>query len=91
MHKICIWMNIPSHYHSTFFQALDRRADIDLQGGLFQWCVAGSLAKELYAYVLEPMLPGRHGAAAWACFEKSITLGSSAVRLVAALGAWGCE
>lgn len=29
--KLCIWMNIPSHYQSTFFQALDARNDIDLK------------------------------------------------------------
>lgn len=31
MFKICIWMNIPSHYQSAFFQALDDRADVDLR------------------------------------------------------------
>jgi len=31
MLKICIWMNIPSHYQSAFFQALDGREDVDLR------------------------------------------------------------
>lgn len=35
MLKICIWMNIPSHYQSAFFQALDRREDVDLRVGYF--------------------------------------------------------
>ncbi|MDZ8117743.1 glycosyltransferase family 4 protein [Pontiella agarivorans] len=30
MIKTCIWMNIPSHYQSAFFQALDARDDVDL-------------------------------------------------------------
>ena len=29
--KVCIWMNIPSHYQSAFFQALDKRDDVDLR------------------------------------------------------------
>jgi glycosyltransferase involved in cell wall biosynthesis len=28
--KICIWMNIPSHYQASFFCALQRRDDVDL-------------------------------------------------------------
>ncbi len=35
MLKICIWMNIPSHYQSAFFQALERRDDVDLRVGYF--------------------------------------------------------
>lgn len=31
MFKICIWMNIPSHHQSAFFEALDCRDDIDLR------------------------------------------------------------
>lgn len=31
MVKICIWMNIPSHYQSDFFKALAVRGDVDLQ------------------------------------------------------------
>lgn len=31
MIKTCIWMNIPSHYQSAFFQALDARDDVDLK------------------------------------------------------------
>ena len=31
MLKLCIWMNIPSHYQSVFFHALDRRDDVDLR------------------------------------------------------------
>ncbi|WP_372845876.1 glycosyltransferase family 4 protein [Pontiella sp.] len=31
MFKICIWMNIPSHHQTAFFNALDCRADIDLR------------------------------------------------------------
>ena len=31
MLKLCIWMNIPSHYQSAFFQAVDHRDDIDLR------------------------------------------------------------
>ncbi len=31
MVKICIWMDVPSHYQSAFFAALARRADVDLQ------------------------------------------------------------
>ena len=31
MYKLCIWMNIPSHYQSSFFKALVQRDDIDLQ------------------------------------------------------------
>mgnify|MGYP001824505152 CR=1 FL=1 len=30
-YMICVWMNFPSHHQSTFFQALDERADVDLQ------------------------------------------------------------
>ena len=29
--KLCIWMNIPSHYQSAFFRALDARNDVDLK------------------------------------------------------------
>lgn len=29
--KICIWMNIPSHHQSAFFQALEVRNDVDLK------------------------------------------------------------
>lgn len=35
MHKICIWMNIPSHYQSAFFQALDERPEVDLRVAYF--------------------------------------------------------
>lgn len=28
--KLCIWMNIPSHHQSAFFQALAEREDVDL-------------------------------------------------------------
>lgn len=35
MHKICIWMNIPSHYQSAFYHALDARDDVDLQVAYF--------------------------------------------------------
>jgi len=31
MLKLCIWMNIPSHYQSAFFQALEDREDVDLR------------------------------------------------------------
>lgn len=31
MVKLCIWMNIPSHYQNDFFQALENRDDVDLQ------------------------------------------------------------
>ena len=31
MIKVCIWMNIPSHHQTAFFQALERRGDIDLR------------------------------------------------------------
>lgn len=31
MLRICMWMNIPSHYQSAFFQALDKREDVDLR------------------------------------------------------------
>ncbi|MCB9721658.1 MAG: glycosyltransferase family 4 protein [Candidatus Omnitrophica bacterium] len=31
MLKICIWMNIPSHYQSAFFEALDEQDNVDLQ------------------------------------------------------------
>lgn len=31
MLKLCIWMNIPSHYQSAFFQALEYCADIELR------------------------------------------------------------
>jgi glycosyltransferase involved in cell wall biosynthesis len=34
--KICIWMNIPSHYQSAFFHALDCRGDVDLRVVYFQ-------------------------------------------------------
>ncbi len=36
MLKLCIWMNIPSHYQSAFFQALDAREEIDLRVVYFQ-------------------------------------------------------
>lgn len=29
--KLCIWMDIPSHYQSAFFEAINERADIDLK------------------------------------------------------------
>lgn len=28
--KVCVWMNIPSHYQSAFFRALHARDDVDL-------------------------------------------------------------
>lgn len=31
MHRICVWMNIPSHYQSAFYNALDARDDVDLR------------------------------------------------------------
>lgn len=31
MLRLCIWMNIPSHYQSAFFQALESREDVDLR------------------------------------------------------------
>jgi glycosyltransferase involved in cell wall biosynthesis len=31
MKKICIWMNMPSHHQSAFFEALDKHKDINLQ------------------------------------------------------------
>ncbi len=31
MLKICIWMNIPSHYQSAFFDALNLRHDVDFR------------------------------------------------------------
>lgn len=30
VNKLCIWMNIPSHYQSSLFRALQRRDDVDL-------------------------------------------------------------
>ena len=30
IYKVCLWMNIPSHYQSSFFCALQRRDDVDL-------------------------------------------------------------
>ncbi len=31
MIKICIWMDVPSHYQSAFYTALNERDDVDLQ------------------------------------------------------------
>ncbi len=31
MVKVCIWMDVPSHYQSAFFNALDRRDDVDIK------------------------------------------------------------
>ena len=31
MFKICIWMDVPSHYQSAFFKAVNEREDVDLQ------------------------------------------------------------
>jgi len=31
MPRLCIWMNIPSHYQSAFFQALDKCEEVDLR------------------------------------------------------------
>ncbi|MDF7806285.1 glycosyltransferase family 4 protein [Pontiellaceae bacterium B12219] len=31
MNKICVWMNIPSHYQSAFYSALAARDDVDLK------------------------------------------------------------
>lgn len=36
MLKLCIWMNIPSHYQSAFFDALNRRCDVDLEVRYFR-------------------------------------------------------
>lgn len=36
MHKLCIWMCIPSHHQSAFFDALALRNDIDLQVRYFR-------------------------------------------------------
>ena len=36
MPRLCIWMNIPSHYQSAFFQALDKREEVDLRVVYFQ-------------------------------------------------------
>ena len=55
MLKICIWMNIPSHYQSAFFQALDGRDDVDLRviylGGISENRAAEGWNDE---HVLEP-------------------------------------
>ena len=37
MFRICIWMNMPSHYQSAFFRALDARADVDLRVVYLHW------------------------------------------------------
>ena len=31
MLKVCVWMDVPSHYQGAFFRALDERDDVDLQ------------------------------------------------------------
>jgi len=50
-----------------------------------------SLAKAMQAYVMEPELIQKHGAAARECFRETFTPESNAVRLVSAIQEWGCE
>jgi len=45
IHKICIWMNIPSHHQSAFFEALDKRSDVDLEVRYFERVCEGRLAE----------------------------------------------
>ena len=43
--RVCIWMNIPSHYQSAFFHALDKRGDVDLRVVYFQGISQGRAAE----------------------------------------------
>ncbi len=45
LHSICIWMNIPSHHQSAFFQALEARPDIDPEVRYFERVSAGRSAE----------------------------------------------
>lgn len=76
MLKICIWMNIPSHYQSAFFQALERRDDVDLRVGYFN------------GVSLDRAAEGWNDDYSFKEYEFCAESGSSPCSLVEAVGDW---
>lgn len=76
MQKLCIWMNIPSHYQRALFAALRRREDVDLEVRYFSLTSAVRKDEGWEADCqLEP-------------FEQSVAGAHSAVGMLEALPDW---
>ncbi|MEI6891694.1 MAG: glycosyltransferase family 4 protein [Pontiella sp.] len=76
MLKICIWMNIPSHYQSAFFDALDSRHDVDLRVVYFRGISQDRAAE------------GWSGEHAYKSFESVVDDGTSPEGMVKTVSDW---